>query len=117
MCFFFFWLQMILEQRNNQGMLRLVQPKSEGFVGDSYKSTEKVVKGPVESNCNQNSDREVQTETTDEKNAVVSKPGPMNASNHLAAEKTNPPISPTVGKLTYNPITHAPSMLHLSMLQ
>lgn len=101
--------EMILEQRNNQGMLRLVQPKSEGFVGDSYKSTEKVVKGPVESNCNQNSDREVQTETTDEKNAVVSKPGPMNASNHLAAEKTNPPISPTVGKLTYNPITHAPN--------
>lgn len=104
--------EMILEQRNNQGMLRLVQPKSESLAaGDSYKP--RPDKEPVESNCNENGDqtRQPETEKTDEKilNAAVSKPGPINVSNELTPEKISQPLSAAVGKLTYNPITHAPN--------
>ncbi|CAK6949439.1 mitogen-activated protein kinase 15 [Scomber scombrus] len=39
----------------------------------------------------------------------VTKPGPVNASTPPAVEKMSPSASPGLGKLTYNPITHAPN--------
>ncbi|XP_072303543.1 mitogen-activated protein kinase 15 [Eucyclogobius newberryi] len=99
--------EMILEQRNNQGMLKLVHPKSESKVSDSCKPN-----GKIDKKLGETSDYEAHKETkeTDKNpNLAVSKPGPMSVSNEPEAERINQPLSPAVGKLTYNPITHAPN--------
>lgn len=103
-----FYLQMMLEKRTNQGMLRL--PKDEDDVSSSEKPTvkEKAEKGPVA--VNGNVDIVHEGKTQHEKNDETKpKPGPLNVSALSAVEKTNPLSSPGLGKLTYNPITHAPS--------
>ncbi len=89
-------------------MLRLIQPKDGGCVSSEERPNEK---GPVAANGNEDGDREgeAQHENTDEPNhmpshTVVTKPATM--STPPAVEKA----SPGLGKLTYNPITHAPSM-------
>lgn len=108
----------MLERRTSQGMLRLVQPKDEGGVSskDKIKGTEKVERDPMTVNGNRNGDHEAKTQ--DEKtetnhvpsHAGITKPGPVNASSPPAVEKMSPSATPGLGKLTYNPITHAPSM-------
>uniref|UniRef100_A0A3B3ZBE8 Mitogen-activated protein kinase 15 n=1 Tax=Periophthalmus magnuspinnatus TaxID=409849 RepID=A0A3B3ZBE8_9GOBI len=95
--------EMMLEQRNNQGMLKLVHPKSEPKVDDSSNPNGKTDKDLGESSCNDTCENEAHKET--EKANKNPKPGPMNESE---AERTNKPLNPAVGKLTYNPITHAP---------
>lgn len=105
--------EMILEQRNNLGILKLVHPKSEAIVGGSNNLTEKVEVDSTAPCCNETAgshEAQKETEKPDKiSNAVVSKPGPMNVANELEADKTNPPLSPAVAKLTYNPITHVPN--------
>lgn len=113
----FLYLQMMLERRTNQGMLRLIQPKGGGCVSSGEKPSvkDKVEKGPAAANGNVDDDHEGKTqhEKPDETNHVPSHTGvakPVNVSTPPAVEKTSPLTSPGLGKLTYNPITHAPSM-------
>ncbi|XP_040909321.1 mitogen-activated protein kinase 15 [Toxotes jaculatrix] len=111
--------EMILERKTNQGMLRLTQPKEIGCVSSREKPgvKDKGEKDPVAVNGDSNADHEgkPQHEKTDEKTHVpshtgVTKPGPVNVSTQPAVEKTSPLASPGLGKLTYNPITHAPNI-------
>lgn len=108
----------MLERRTNQGMLRLIQPKDRGCVSSGEKPSvkEKVENGPVAANCSGHEEHEGKTqhEKTDGANYVpshtgVTKPGPVNVSAPLALETPSPLASHGLGKLTYNPITHAPS--------
>lgn len=110
---FLLYLQMILERRTNQGMLSLIEPKDGGSSREkpAVKSNKEGEKGPVAEISNQ--DRKPQQEKTDEANPVTShtgvpKPVTVNTSSLPAVEKSSPLASP--GKVTYNPITHAPSM-------
>ncbi|KAM7384256.1 hypothetical protein PAMA_011550 [Pampus argenteus] len=107
--------EMMLERRTNQGMLRLVQLKDEGGVSnkDKPKGKEKVESDP--GTVNGDHETKTQLEKTDEINHVpshagITKPEPVNASTPPALEKMSTSVSPGLGKLTYNPITHAPSM-------
>lgn len=97
--------EMMLEQRNNMGMLKLVHPKSEASVAGN-KLPEKDDGDPTESSNNETAgDHGAQQDTKqpeNKANTVMSKPP-------LEAEGRNPPLSPSVAKLTYNPITHAPN--------
>lgn len=116
----FFNLQMILERRTNQGMLRLIQPKEGSCVSSSEKPSvkcDKGVKSQVAANSIRDGDdeRKPKPEKTDETTHAppctgVGKTEAVNASIPPAAEKTSPLAGPGIGKLTYNPITHAPSM-------
>ncbi|XP_038581042.1 mitogen-activated protein kinase 15 [Micropterus salmoides] len=108
--------EMMLERRTNQGMLRLIQPKGGGGGSGREKPNvkDKVEKCPVTVNGSGDCDHEGKTqhEKTDETNHVpsptgVTNPGPVNASTPPAVE--NPVPTPGLGKLTYNPITHAPN--------
>ncbi|XP_034561451.1 mitogen-activated protein kinase 15 isoform X2 [Notolabrus celidotus] len=98
--------EMMLERRTNQGVLRLIQPKDEGSSGHKPSVKDKAEKCPEVANGNQE-------KTTETKHLLsqtgVAKPGPVNASIPPAVEKTSPLGSPSLGKLTYNPITHAPN--------
>ncbi|XP_026204157.1 mitogen-activated protein kinase 15 [Anabas testudineus] len=103
--------EMILQSRTNQGMLRL----DGGFVSSREKPSvkEKGETVPVADNGNGDGDHKgkPQREKADETNRVPSqssKPGPVNVSTPSAVEKS-PLASPGMGKLTYNPITHAPN--------
>lgn len=104
---------MMLERKTNQGMLRLVQPKDEGSVNskDKAKRKENMERDPVAANGDGDHEEKIQCEKTDEPpHTGVTKPGPVNASTSPAVEKMSHSASPGLGKLTYNPITHAPSM-------
>lgn len=104
---------MILDKRTNQGMLRLD--------GGCFNSKEKPgmkdkgEKGAVAANGEGDGDHKgkPQPEKTDDPNHVPlhsTKQGPGHVSTPPAVEKTSPLASPGMGKLTYNPITHVPSM-------
>lgn len=105
---------MILERRTNQGILKLNGGLDSCRVKPSVK--DKGEKGPVGVDSNDGADQgKPQQEKTDEPNHVpshtgITKPGPVTVSNPSAVEKTSPLASPGLGKVTYNPITHAPSM-------
>lgn len=108
----FLYLQMMVEKRTNQ-------PKNGGCDSSKEKPSakDKAEKGPVAANGNEDDGCEGRTlhEKNDETNhvpshTVVTKPGPVNVSAIPAVEKSSPLASPCLGKLTYNPITHAPSM-------
>lgn len=110
---------MMLERRTNQGMLRLIQTKDGGCVTSEEKPcvADKVEKVPVTANGNKDADHEgkTQNEQTEETNNVpscagITKNGPGNMSAPSAMTKTSQLVNPGLGKLTYNPITHAPSM-------
>lgn len=108
------FLQMMLEKRTNQGILRLIQPR-EGGCGTTQRSlTEE--NDPVARNRNGDGGHEVETRPAkvDEANDTsgqldTTKAEPVNVSTPLAVGKTSPHVNQAVGKLTYNPITHAPS--------
>lgn len=106
--------EMIIE-RNNVGMLKHVHSKNEAIVGDNkeLKERKKVERNPTESSCNEATvdlGAHKETQKPDKNSeAVVSKPGQEIDINELGAGRTNPPLSPALGKLTYNPITHAPN--------
>ncbi|KAM3596322.1 uncharacterized protein V6R79_012365 [Siganus canaliculatus] len=106
--------EMILERRTKQGMQRLIQPKER----DREKPSEndKAQTGPVAANINAGGDYEEKThhEKSDETNHTPSGGdiiirGPVNVAAPPAVEKTSPLTSPGLGKVTYNPITHAPN--------
>ncbi|XP_078124043.1 mitogen-activated protein kinase 15 isoform X2 [Sander vitreus] len=108
--------EMILERRTNQRVLRLIHPKDGGCVNSIEKPPvkDKVEKGPVAVNGCGDPGGKTQHEKTKETNDVpshtgVTKPGPVSVSTPPAVEKTSPLSSPGLGKLTYNPITHAPN--------
>ncbi|XP_039876001.1 mitogen-activated protein kinase 15 [Simochromis diagramma] len=112
--------EMILERRTNQGMLRLIQPKEGSCVSSSEKPSvkcDKGVKSQVAANSIRDGDdeRKPKPEKTDETTHApprtgVGKTEAVNASTPPAAEKTSPLAGPGIGKLTYNPITHAPNV-------
>lgn len=104
----------MLEKRTSQGILRLIQPK-EGGCDVTQRSLEEE-NDPVARNRNGDGGHEVATqpskvdETVDTSEQLgFAKTNPVVVSTPLAVEKTSPHINPAVGKLTYNPITHAPS--------
>ncbi|XP_068603254.1 mitogen-activated protein kinase 15 [Brachionichthys hirsutus] len=98
--------EMMQERRSNQGMLRLSQPKERSCVGSGPKNH-------AAANGHRDDDHEAKTqqERADETNDVPSdtgatKPGTVNGLTPSAVVKADPVAS---GKLTYNPITHAPN--------
>lgn len=100
-------------------MLRLIQPKDGGCVTSEEKPSvaDKVENVPVTANGNKDADHEGKTphEQTEETNNVpshagITKYGPGNVSAPSAMARTSQLVNPVLGKLTYNPITHAPSM-------
>ncbi|XP_074469715.1 mitogen-activated protein kinase 15 [Sebastes fasciatus] len=109
--------EMMLERRTNQGMLKLIQRPNGDCVSSVEKPSvrDKVEKGPVAaSGDDEEHEGKTQHEKTEETNhgsshTGVTKPGPVNVSTPPAVEKTSPLSSPCLGKLTYNPITHAPN--------
>lgn len=114
------YLQMILEKRTTQGVLRLIQPEH----GDCVSSTQRphgkdeVEKCAVAVDGDKDREGKTQHEKTEETNhepshLAVTKPEPANEPAPPAVGKTSLLSSPCFGKLTYNPITHAPSMSEL----
>ncbi|XP_068432466.1 mitogen-activated protein kinase 15 isoform X1 [Clinocottus analis] len=105
--------EMILERRTNQGGLRLIQPKDGGCVSstENPKVKDKIEKGAVAADEDEDHEGKTQQEETNHEpsNAGVPKPGHVNVSPPLAVETMSPLSSPCLGKLTYNPITHAPN--------
>ncbi|TNN61431.1 Mitogen-activated protein kinase 15 [Liparis tanakae] len=103
--------EMILERRTNQGVLRL--PKDVGCVSSTEKPKvkDKVEKGAAAADGDKDHEGKTQHEETNHEPSytAVTKPGPVNISTPPAVEKTSPLSSPSLGKLTYNPITHAPN--------
>lgn len=102
-------------------MLKLIQPKDGGCVTSEEKPSvvDKVENVPVTVNGNKDADHEGKTqhEKTEETNNVPSHAGitkyePGNVSAPSAMARTSQSVNPgnPLGKLTYNPITHAPSM-------
>lgn len=94
-------------------MLRLIQPKDRGCATSGRSVTEG--NGSLARNCNSDEGKTRQAKT-DEANNVpvqsgVTKPGPVNVLKSPAGERTSLHVNPAMGKLTYNPITHAPSMI------
>ncbi|CAN9504027.1 unnamed protein product [Ophioblennius macclurei] len=109
--------EMMLEKKANQGMLQLTQPKDGGCASSKEKpvaTSSKAEKSPVE--VDHKSEGKPQHEKRDETHQVPSHSGvtkhaavdaPCTASP--AVEKKSPSEIPGFGKLTYNPITHAPT--------
>ncbi|XP_070702260.1 mitogen-activated protein kinase 15 [Pempheris klunzingeri] len=105
--------EMMLERRTNQGMVKLIQPKDRGCVssGEKHSVKDKVEKGPgaVKSSDDDDNEGKMQHEKT-ETSHVPSHTGitkPVNVPAPPAVE--SPLASPDLGKVTYNPITHAPN--------
>ncbi|XP_029023511.1 mitogen-activated protein kinase 15 isoform X2 [Betta splendens] len=100
--------EMILERRTNQGILRL----NGGCLSSREKSSvkDKAEKGPAVANSDDEDDREGKSphEKTEEPVHTPSHRAPAGPSS-IAVEKTSPLASPGLGKVTYNPITHAPN--------
>lgn len=97
-------------------MLRLIQPKDGGCATSGRSVTEG--NGSLARNGNGDGDHEGKTQQakTDDANNVpvqssVTKPGPVNVLTSPSGERTSLHVNPAMGKLTYNPITHAPSMI------
>lgn len=104
----------MLEMRTNQGILRLIQPKEGG--SDTTRRPLAEDNDPVARNRNGDGGHEVETPPAkvDEANDTSGQSGftkaePVTVSTPPAAGKMSPHVNPAVGKLTYNPITHAPS--------
>lgn len=110
------FLQMMLEKRTNQGILRLIQPK-EGGCGTTSLTEEN---DPVARNRNGAGGHVVEARPAKVDEAYdtseqlsITKNEPVTVSTPHAVGKTSPHVNPAVGKQTYNPITHAPSMTPL----
>lgn len=101
----------MLERRTNQSMLKLIQPNLGSRVSRGEKPSEKDQEGNSSAAANENADSEPE-EQTHQKHPSVPKPGPTHVSTPPAVERMSPTVGPGLGKLTYNPITHAPSMRH-----
>ncbi|KAF7669358.1 hypothetical protein LDENG_00196470 [Lucifuga dentata] len=110
--------EMMLESRTNQIIQRPIQPKDGRCVSDKDKlsGNDKGETGPALANEDEDRDQEGKTqhEKTDQTNHVslhsgTSKPESVNASTQPALDKMSPSTSPGMGRLTYNPITHAPN--------
>ncbi|CAJ1083512.1 mitogen-activated protein kinase 15 [Xyrichtys novacula] len=101
--------EMMLEKRTSQSMLRLIQSKDEGCVSNGEKPgmKDKEEKRPEAANGNRDTDEKTAETNHLHPQIGATKPGPVNALILPAVEKTSPLASPGLGKLTYNPITHA----------
>lgn len=98
-------LQMMLERRTNQSMLKLIQTK-DASSGENPSVTDKEGNGSAAANENADSGLE---EKINQKHPSIPKPEPVHVSTSPAGERMSPLVGPGLGKLTYNPITHAPS--------
>uniref|UniRef100_A0A8C5DL95 Mitogen-activated protein kinase 15 n=1 Tax=Gouania willdenowi TaxID=441366 RepID=A0A8C5DL95_GOUWI len=92
--------KMIVERRTKQGMLWRVPPKDRG--GGSNRENPPCDKKEPEPRDGDHTNGELS-------HAVVNKPGATNVVTQPAVENTGLISSPGLGKLSYNPITHAPS--------
>ncbi|KAM4631369.1 mitogen-activated protein kinase 15 [Polymixia lowei] len=125
--------EMILEKRTNPWMPRPIQPKprertgseSSGSGSGSAHENRDCVNGKDKPNGKDKGENEPvksgddhegksQHEKASTSNhlparTVVTKPGPVNVSIQPTMENTSPTASLVMGKLTYNPITHAPN--------
>lgn len=101
---------MMLERRTNQSKLKLIQPKQSSRVSPREKSSATDEEGNG-SAANENADIEPE-EQIHPRHTFIPKPGPMHVSTPPAVERISPVVGPGLGKLTYNPITHAPSRRH-----
>ncbi|KAM6974266.1 mitogen-activated protein kinase 15 [Tautogolabrus adspersus] len=105
--------EMILERRTSQGMLmgRMILPGDGGCVSGEEKTSVKdeTERDPEEGNGNGDYDKKTAEMDHLPSQTRLPKPGPVNASILTAVEKTSPLASGDLGKLTYNPITHAPN--------
>nr|XP_020487259.1 mitogen-activated protein kinase 15 [Labrus bergylta] len=103
--------EMILERRTNQGMLmgRMILPRDGGCVRGEEKTSVKdeTERDPEEANGNEDYDKKTAEMDLLPSQTRITKPA--NASLQPAVEKTSPLTSGDLGKLTYNPITHAPN--------
>ncbi|XP_041664010.1 mitogen-activated protein kinase 15 [Cheilinus undulatus] len=103
--------EMMLERRTNQGMLKLVKPKDGSCVSNEEKTCvkERTERGPEEPNgCGHKDEKTVEMNLLPSQTGVA-KPGPVHALIPPAVEKTSPLSNSDLGKVTYNPITHAPN--------
>uniref|UniRef100_A0A674MQ15 Mitogen-activated protein kinase 15 n=1 Tax=Takifugu rubripes TaxID=31033 RepID=A0A674MQ15_TAKRU len=97
--------EMMLERRTNQSMLKLIQ-KKDSSSGENPSATDKEGNGSEAANGNIDNDLE---EKVHHKHTSIPKAGPMHVSTPPAVERMSPLVGPGLGKLTYNPITHAPN--------
>lgn len=108
------YLQMMLERRTNQGMLKLIQPKDcveKSIVTYNVENGSVIVNGCGDVDHVEKTQCEKSNRTNNlSLHAGVPKPGPVNVTAPPALEKTSSSDGPLLGKVTYNPITHAPSM-------
>lgn len=98
---------MMLERRTKKGIQGPTQLKDGGKDSDKDKLNGKDGDGDHEG--------KTQHEKTDQTNhlpshTVITKAEPVDKSTQPAVEKISPSTSPGMRRLTYNPITHAPSM-------
>uniref|UniRef100_A0A8C6WDZ4 Mitogen-activated protein kinase 15 n=1 Tax=Neogobius melanostomus TaxID=47308 RepID=A0A8C6WDZ4_9GOBI len=104
--------EMILEQRNHLGMLKLVHPKSEAIVGDSNMLTEKATEPSYNESAGDHGAQKESGKPDKHSNAVVSKPGPTIVSNELeiihrgrsAPLNQNRSFSSTLNQTQNNPL-------------
>ncbi|KAF3707455.1 Mitogen-activated protein kinase 15 [Channa argus] len=102
--------EMILERRTNQGMLKLDGECVSSGEKPSVEKKEKKSLVATNGSGDEDHKRKPQKETTDDPNNVPSHIGIIKTvSTPPAVEKTSPLTTPGLGKLTYNPITHAPN--------
>lgn len=98
----------MLERRTNQSMLKLIQPKHSSRVSSGEKASATDKEGNSSAAVNENADNEPE-EQIHQRQTLIPKPGPIHVSTPPAVERMSPIVGPGLGKLTYNPITHAPS--------
>lgn len=105
---------MMLERRTRQGMLRLPNNRDcvDGQEKTSPRRCDKQDKGPVATTSNNNERKTCKEEAgeTNHEPTEVTKTEAANASALSAKEKRSPLTAHGLGELTYNPITHVPSM-------
>ncbi|KAM9838325.1 mitogen-activated protein kinase 15 [Aulostomus maculatus] len=109
--------EMMLERRTNQGLQRLIQPKEEGGVSSREKprGKEQVESSSETASGDSADDEEAKPEKPDETHHLPSHTGVtkhvlVKASPPPPEDKMSPSADPSLGKLTYNPITHAPNV-------
>lgn len=100
---------MMLERRTNESMLKLIQPRRSSRVSTEEKCSATDKEGNSSEAANESADNEPE-EQIHQRQASIPKAGPTHVSTPPAVERMSPTVGSGLGKLTYNPITHAPSM-------
>lgn len=89
-------------------MLKLIQPEQSSRVSTGEKPSATDKEENSSAAATENADNEPE-EQIHQRHTSIPKPGPICVSTPPAVERMSPIVGPGLGKLTYNPITHAPS--------